>query len=229
MRTEKEIKADLLAALNAVGDERLALLGFKRREGSFTYTRILNDAEQDIVFAADYLPKYQPDEEVRLHPTTRLGMRPITKAALELVAGNNSLLADAPEIIVNQPVEFTAPKEQHVRWFASGIDQMKSRIREIVTFIERWVAPFLDELRVPHDLIKVYERGDERMLKQRHWYLFVAAAAIISNGNRADALSVLEDNLGAPGLRKRYAIAFETLTQGHSLRSAAGISDSEAS
>ncbi|APG88073.1 hypothetical protein SAMCCGM7_pC0875 (plasmid) [Sinorhizobium americanum CCGM7] len=67
------------------------------------------------------------------------------------------------------------------------------------------------------------------MLKQRHWYLFVAAAQMVSDGNRADALSVLENNLGAPGLRKRYAIAFETLTQGHPLRSAVGISDSEAS
>lgn len=73
----------------------------------------------------------------------RLGMRPVTKAALQLVEGDKSLLADGPEIIVNQPIEFTAPKEQHVRWFASGIDEMKSRIREIVTFIERWVTPFL--------------------------------------------------------------------------------------
>ncbi|MDX0414953.1 hypothetical protein GHK39_19455 [Sinorhizobium medicae] len=229
MQTEKEIKADLLAALNAVGDERLALLGFKRREASFTYTRILHDAEQDIVFAADCLPKYQPDEEVHLHPTMRLCMRPVSKVALKLVAGKKSLLADAPEIIVSQPIEFAAPKEQHIRWFASGNDQMKARIREIVAFIERWLAPFLDELRTPHDLIRIYERGDERMLKQRHWYLFVAAAQIVSRGNRADALSVLENNLGAPGLRKRYAVVFDTLTQGHPLWSAAGISDSEAS
>ncbi|MCA1495041.1 hypothetical protein I6F11_30005 [Ensifer sp. NBAIM29] len=92
----------------------------------------------------------------RSNPTMRLGMRPVTKAALELVAGDKSLLADAPEIMVNQPIESIAPKEQHVRWFASGIDQMKSRIREIVTFIERWVTPFLDQLRGPHDLIKIY-------------------------------------------------------------------------
>ena len=220
MRTQKEIKADLLAALNSVGDERLALLGFERREGSFTYMRILEEAEQDIVFAADCFPTYQPDEEMHLHPAMRLGMRSVTKATLELVAGNKSLLADAPEIIVSQPIEFTAPKEQHVRWFASGSDQMKARIREIVAFIERWPAPFLDEIRTP---------GDERMLKQRHWYLFVAAAQMVSHGNRADALSVLENNLRAPGVRKRYAVAFETLTKGHPLRSAVGISDSEAS
>jgi hypothetical protein len=48
------------------------------------------------------------------------------------------------------------------------------------------VTPFHD-----HDLIKIYE------------------PQIISNANRADALSVLEDNLGATGLRKCYAIAFE--------------------
>jgi hypothetical protein len=78
-------------------------------------------------------------------------------------------------------------------------------------------------------LIKIYERGDERMLKQRHWYLFLAAAQMVSHGNRTDALSVLENNLRAPGLRKRYAVAFETLSKGHPLRSAVGISDPEAS
>ncbi|WP_037435536.1 hypothetical protein [Sinorhizobium fredii] len=95
-------------------------MGFERQEGSFTYARILEDAEQDIVFAADYFPTYQPDEEVHLHPTMPLGMRSVTKAVLELVAGNKSLLADAPEIIVSQPIVFTAPKEQHARWFASS-------------------------------------------------------------------------------------------------------------
>lgn len=210
MRTEREIRADLLAVLDDVADKLLARFGFRRTKGSFIYVRSLSDAEQALVFAASFLPKYQPDDEVHLHPAMRLGMRAVTEAALQLVAGNKTLLADAPEIIVNQPIEFTAPKSVHVRWFATGIDQMKERVREIVVFMERWVVPFLDELRTPSDLITAYKRADERMMKQRQWYLFVAAAEF-SNGNRSGALSVLDENLGAPGLRKRYAAAFEAL------------------
>ena len=210
MRSQKEIKADLLAALNAVGDEAFAGMGFKRRKGSLDYIRTIRDAQQTIAFAVDWLPKYQLGEELHLHPAMHLAMKPVTEAALRLVAGNKMLLANAPDIIVNQPIEFTAPKSEHVRWFASGFDQMKAKVAEIGVFVRKWVIPFLDELTTPDDLIGVYERADERIMKQRHWYLFVAAAHL-EKGCKSEALAVLEGNLGAPGLRKRYSTAFETL------------------
>ena len=210
MRSQKEIKADFLAALNAVGDEAFAGMGFKRRNGSLDFIRTIRDAQQTIAFAVDWLPKYQLGEELHLHPAMHLAMKPVTGAALRLVAGNKMLLANAPEIIVNQPIEFTAPKSEHVRWFASGLDQMKAKVAEIGVFVKKWVIPFLDELTTPDDLIGVYERTDERIMKQRHWYIFVAAAHL-EKGCKSEALAVLEGNLGAPGLRKRYSTAFETL------------------
>jgi hypothetical protein len=211
MKSKNEIKADLLAALDEVGDETFAQLGFKRRKGSLNYTREINDTRHTIAFAADYLPKYQADAEVHLHPAMHLGMNAVSEAALKLVGGNKILLANAPEVIINQPIEFTAPKAKHVRWFASGLAQMKERVSEIAIFVEKWVIPFFDDLKTPDDLVSVYKNVDERMIKQRHWYLFVAAAVLV-NGNRNEALSVLEDNLGAPALRKRYALAFEALS-----------------
>ena len=210
MRSEKEIKADLLAALDAVGDEAFAGMGFKRRKGTLDYIRTIRDARQTIAYAIDCLPKYQLGEELHLHPAMHIAMKPVTEAALRLVAGNKMLLANAPDIIVNQPIEFTAPKPEHARWFASGLDQMKERVTEISAFVKKWVIPFLDVLTTPDDLIGVYENADERMMKQRHWYLFVAAAHLAQENDR-EALTVLEENLGAPGLRKRYSTAFETL------------------
>jgi hypothetical protein len=210
MRSQKEIKADLVAALNAVGDEAFAGMGFKRRKGSLDYIRTIGDAQQTIAFAVDWLPKYQLDEELHLHPAMHLSMKPVTEAALRLVAGNKMLLANAPDIIVNQPIEFVAPKSERVRWFASGLDQMKVKVAEICMFVKKWVTPFLDELTTPDDLIGAYGRADERIMKQRHWYLFVAAAQL-EKGRKNEALAVLEDNLRAPGLRKRYSIAFEML------------------
>lgn len=217
MRNEKEIKADLLAALDAVGDEAFAGMGFKRRKGALNYVRTIRYAQQTIDFAVDYLPKYQSGDELHIHPAMHLAMKPVTEAALRLIAGNKMLLANTPEIIVNQPIEFTAPKAAHVRWFASGLDQMKERVTEIGEFALKWTIPFLDELTTPGELIGVYENADDRMMKQRHWYLFIAAAHLVS-GNEREALAVLEDNLGAPGLRKRYSAAFETLNPSLSTR-----------
>ena len=210
MRIKQDIKSDLLTALGSIGDEAFGAMGFKRRKGSLDYRRTVGDAQQTVAFAADYLPKCKPGEELHLHPAMRLVMPTVTEAALRLVAGKKVLLANAPSIIVNQPIEFTAPKAEHVRWFATGLDQMKERVTELIEFVEKWVRPFLDQLSTPDDLIAVYKSGDERMLKQRHWYLFIAAAYMV-NGDDSEALNILENNLGLPGLRKRYAVAFETL------------------
>jgi len=68
----------------------------------------LNAAEQQINFVTDYFPKYQPNAEAHIHPMLLLRMPRVSERALALVKGNNLLLADAPDVIVNQPIEFTA-------------------------------------------------------------------------------------------------------------------------
>lgn len=210
MRSEKEIKADLLEALSVVGDDIFAEMGFKRRKGTFNYVRTIHDARQSIAFNVDYLPKYEPEEELHIHPAVLVTMMPVTEAALQLVAGNKMLLANAPEVITNQPIDFLAPKSEHVRWFASGLEKMKIQVSEICRFVRKWGVPFMDELATPDDLVRLYKNADKRVMKQRHWYIFIAAAYLL-RGDESGALRVLEDNLGAPGLRKRYSQAFKIL------------------
>ena len=210
MRRAKEIKEDLLAALEAVGDDAFTEMGFTRSKRSVNYVRRIRDAKQTIAFTADYVPRYQPGAELYLLPKMHLAMKPVTEAALRLVAGNEWLLANAPDIIVNQPIEFAAPKNAKVPWVASGLGQMTGRVDEICGFAKKWVVPFLDVITTPNELIGIYENADDRMMKQRHWYLFIAAAHL-ANGNAGTALTVLQDNLGAPGLRRRFSVAFGTL------------------
>lgn len=210
MRRAKEIKEDLLAALEAVGDGALAETGFKRSKRSVNYVRRTGDARQTIAFTGDYVPRYQPGAELCLLPQMHLAMKPVTEAALRLVAGDAWLLANAPDIIVNQPITFTAPKDARVPLVASGLGQMTERVDEICGFVNTWVVPFVDVITTPNELIGIYENADDRMMKQRHWYLFIAAAHLV-NGNAGTALTVLQDNLGAPGLRRRFSVAFETL------------------
>jgi len=210
MRNKKEIKEDLLTALELAGDSVLAGFGFKRRRGSLNYIRDLGDTKQTLAFGGDYLPKYQSNAELCFHPAMHLEMKSVSDCALDLVGGDKWLLANSPEIIVNQPIEFTAPKTEHVYWDANGIDQMVNQIGKIIVFIKKWVLPFLDVLQTPADLIEVYTSKDGRMMKGHHWYLFVAAAQL-TRGNQNAALAVIEENLGSLGMRRRYATAFEKL------------------
>jgi hypothetical protein len=213
MRSKQEIKTDLLAALASEGDGPLNEMGFKRRKGMIDYTRKKASAGHTIAFVTDLFPRYQPDAEAHIHPMMRLAMPSVSERALALVNGNKLLLANAPEVIVNQPIEFTAPKDCYVRWFATGQDEFQDRIREIVDFVQTWTIPLLDELASPESLIHTYLQADDRLFKQQHWYLYVAAAFDLLEMPE-QACEVLETKLGAPGLRRYYAAAFENLGLG---------------
>jgi hypothetical protein len=210
IRDSKEVKADLLKALELSCDEQLKKHDFKRRQSSLIYTRNLGEARHTISFDADFFPKYQLDAEIHIHPAMQLSIKSVNDAALSLVGGNKMLLTNAPDIIFNQPINTTAPKEAHTRWFASGFSEISQKTLEIFSFIEKWVIPFFDELQTPSSLVKLHTNNDERILKQRHWYLFVASAEIVQ-GNNSKALTILENHLGSTGLRKRYSVAFESL------------------
>lgn len=213
MRDSKEVKADLIKALELSCDEPFKKYDFKRRKGSLSYIRSFCDAKQTIVFDIDIFPKYQPGAEVHIHPAMHLSIESVSNAAMNLVGGNKMLLANAPDMIFNQPIDIVASKKVNVRWFASGLSEMSQKVIEIVSFSEKWIFPFFDELHAPSGLVTLYTNNDERVLKQRHWYLFVAGAEIVQ-GNKREALTVLEKNFGTPGLRKRYSVAFESLNNG---------------
>ncbi len=68
MRNSKEVKADLIRALELSCDEPFRKQGFKRRKGTVSYIHRFGDAKQTVVFDADYFPKYQPGAEVHIYP-----------------------------------------------------------------------------------------------------------------------------------------------------------------
>ena len=208
MRSEREIRGDFLDALQAEADNDLGRLGFKRRIHSLRFSRSGSDVIHGVTFIADFFPRYQIGAEAHIHPMMSVEMPAVSRRALELVGGDRMLLANAPEVIINQPVEFAAPKDKRVRWFAAGRGEFDERVRAIVAFLRSWTIPLLDELTTPESLVDAYERQEERLIRQRHWYLFVAAAFELT-GSPGQARQVLEDQLGTPGLRKRYAAAFQ--------------------
>ena len=203
-------QSKLLAALTQVVDEPLRNEGFSRKEGSAIFSRNLNGSQQEIVFVADWNPKYQPGADAHLHPMLRLKMPAISKSAIALVKGDEMLLAGAPEIILNQPIEFAAPKDAHVRWFATGPKEFVDTCQLILAFLRQWVLPLLSELSTPKDLVLAYESSDARIMKQRHWNIFVIAA-YEALGRMDEARKVVDEHFGSPGMRRRYASLLETV------------------
>ena len=161
------------------------------------------------MFGADYFPKYEKSAEICIHPWLRVKMPAVTEMALRLVGGNKMLLANATDLVVAQPVEFGAPKEVHERWFATGEEEIKQCVQRIVPYIESLGLPLLKSLSNPQDLIAACAKDDERLMKQMHWYVYVAAALALS-GEYESACNLLEEKY-APGIRRRYAVVFENL------------------
>jgi hypothetical protein len=213
MRSKKEVKADLLTALEAEGDAPLRELGFKRSKRSVHYKRKGINASHIIAFFADFFPPYRPGAEALILPRMHLLMPSVSERALDLVEGNEILLAARPEVIINQPIEWAAPKGHRPYWYATGPAEFQDRVRKIVVFIQTWVNPFLDDLTGPESLTKLYLQDDPRLILQQFQYIYVVAAFDIL-GRREQACSVLETKLGKPGLRREFAVAFENLGLG---------------
>lgn len=210
MKTTTEIKSQLLTGLAAVVDVYLIEEHFCRKAGSPTYIRKLNAAEQQITFAIDCFPSYEVSAEAHIQPALQLRMPEVSATALILVNGDAMLLANSPEIILNQPIEFTASKDKHQRWFATGSEGFINQCVSIREFMKCWVIPFLSEVSTPADLVRLYQTQDKRIMRQKHWHIFVVAAYQIL-GENEKAREVVLREFSKPGLRKRYASLFDTL------------------
>jgi len=210
MNADTELKKQLLDALAKTADPTLIEARFNRRKGSLVFVRVQKNAKHEIAFVVDWSPKYQPDAEAHIHPMVRVSIPEVSKQALQLVRGNKLLLGGAPDIIVNQPIDFSAPKSAYVRWFATGKEQFEERCHGIAAFIVQWVMPLLADFASAGDLITLYETSDARVMKQRHWFVFVAAAYQLE-GRSESARKLIEEQFGSPGMRKRYAPLFESI------------------
>ncbi|MEM6973603.1 MAG: hypothetical protein AAF577_12440 [Pseudomonadota bacterium] len=141
----------------------------------------------------------------------------LSQTVLDLVGGESLLVADAPEVLMNQPVGFLAPKSAKSNWAANGTTEIHHAIQSAIDFSCCWAVPFLDQVKSLDDVLWLYEqrdqyqRDDQRVAMQRHFYIQIAAA-YLHQGQRGRALEVARRHLGSPGLRRRYAAVFRELT-----------------
>jgi len=210
MRTAPEIKNQLIETLAEILDGPLKAVGFARNKRSLVYCRKVNGTEHRITFTVHCHPKYHPGAEAHIYPLLQVHMPQVSEAALALVKGDKLLLANSPEIIIGEPIDFTAPKDKHERWFATGNEQFAAACGSIQAFLSNWVLPFLSEVSTPVDLVRLHEANDERIVKSHKWHIFIAAAYQIM-GRLDKARDVVRQQFGRLGLRKQYAPLFKSL------------------
>ena len=210
MRKAAEIKEDILRALSKNVDAKFLLHGFKRTSRSVVYGRSFKESVQCIAFYTEHNPRYAKNAEAHFVPSMCLKIESVSEIATTLVAGEIALLAGCPDIIINQPIDFAAPINSHERWLASGAEQIEQRANEIAEFTEAWVIPLFDELGTPIELINVCTRNDKRILKQHHWYVYIAAAYILLR-QPLKAMNLLETKFGGKGLRRDFSVVFDSV------------------
>jgi hypothetical protein len=210
MSHAKQAKEWLLEALGTAVDPTLLPLGFERSPRSACFVRKGAEAEHRLDFVFDSKPGHSPQADAHLRPMLEVRMPRVSEMALALAGGDPDLLAGAPQLLLREAIDATAPKDKFQRWLPSGAPGFESACRSITAFATQWVTPFFDALSTPAGIIAAYETNDARIVKQQQWPLYVAAAYRVQ-GDDARALDVLSREFRAPALRKRFASAFTAL------------------
>lgn len=208
MTMKDEIKACLIANLEATLDPYMAKHGFSRSAKGLIYKRQLQGSTQTIDVTLQIHPKDNPNAAAAVYPVMEVLVPAVDRVLEDMIGDNLGLLEGVTKGLSNQPIEFTSNKAEKARWFVYQPDSVPGIVESIRAFIERWTMPFLDVYATPKDIVAADEREDSRMVADRAHRMRVVAAALVCN--RKDyAEALLEKRLGTLGARRRYQQVFD--------------------
>jgi hypothetical protein len=210
--TGSEIKLRLAKALASEADASLAKVGFARSAKGIRYARKLPEAMQVFNISLAVRPKYHREAIAHIYPRVNLSIWPVCEVAEKLVSESPVLLANAPDVMVNRPLEHLVPKAQRIQWYAYRADDFDHIAGSVAAQCLKWGLPFLDDYRTALDVVRGHESGDERPRLQENWYVFVIAAYLCL-GRREAALETANRAFALPGPRRKFAPVFASLDQ----------------
>jgi hypothetical protein len=208
MSMKDEIKACLIASLEASLDPYMAEQGFTRRAKSLVYKREYQGSTQSVDVEVQIHPKDNPNAAAAIYPIMEVHVPAVDQVLEDMIGDNLGLLEGVTKGLSNQPIEFTAQKAEKARWYVYQPDSVSEIVQSIRLFMERWTMPFLDVYATPEDIVAADEREDGRMVADRAHTMRVVAAALVCN-KRDYALAQMEKWLGATFVRKRYQQVFD--------------------
>lgn len=202
--SKKEATEIARTAAEIMLDDALEERAFSRAKKSLTYKKSLQDGYQEFELVINFR---RGGTAGRIYPWVAVVFPPLAEIVRGLVE-NVDQVGGFPDLVLRQPLDTVAPADVHERWlFSSSQDALASaeRTRE---FFLRWGLPFLSHYESPASLCVAYEQNDTRAARPDHSYLFVAAAYLYE-GAPDRARHVLDKQFTSPGLRTRFAGAFE--------------------
>ncbi|PZO86628.1 MAG: hypothetical protein DI623_16125 [Sphingomonas sanxanigenens] len=212
MSMKDEIKACLIASMEAMLDPYMAENGFARRAKSLVYKREYQGSTQSIDVEVQIHPKDNPNAAAAVYPIMEVHVPAVDRVLEDMIGGNLGLLEGVTKGLSNQPIEFTAQKAEKARWYVYQPDSVPEIVQGIRSFMERWTMPFLDVYATPEDIVAADEREDGRMVADRAHRMRVVAAALVCN-RKTYAQALMEKRLGALGARRRYQQVYDYIEQ----------------
>ena len=207
MESRKSVHQTLCRVLTAELDPYLQTKGFTRDSCSLEYVGSCEAGEQILQMHFTFKPTLDPRADSHIYPAIQLKFPTVNRIASEMVGGQHGVIGTT-DITLAQPLEFAVPKDCRVLWFTYGEENdYVLCVRSIQGYIEKWVAPFLDEYTTVKSLANYFETKDERIPAQRHFHIYLAAAFILLQ-QPTKAMQVLESKFGKAGPRRDYARAF---------------------
>ena len=182
--------------------------GFVRRSKYPRYVRKLGTALQRIDIVLQGRPRDDPTAAVAVYPWLEVSISELDREFISMMGA--ALPPGGTNGALRQPIEFTSSKRAPCRWFvanASGIPLVAAAAGE---FIQKWTIPFLDGFCSTADVVETERRRDDRVLRDRMQIWRAVAATSLELGPTA-AFELAESHFSAPGLRARYAEAFQYL------------------
>jgi hypothetical protein len=208
--TASDIRKLLVQSLAERSDLIFHKHDFSRTAKATFYRRVKAETCQIFDFSLAVRPAYSQEALAHIYPRIRLEMKDVSAVASKLIEGKPALLANAPEIVVNRPLEHFVPKSERVQWYVKNVDDFIVIVDSIASQFEKWAMPFFEDYLSAQDIIRGYEANDDRPRLQESWGIFVIAAYVLS-GRFEDAFSVAETMYATPGARKKFAPIFVNL------------------
>jgi hypothetical protein len=208
-----EIRSLLRDCLASRVDAWISEYGFNRGKSSTYYTRMVEESTQEIDVPIELHPKDNPRAVAAVYPWIQINIPEIERALREIMGGDESIIPGFSRATLRQPVEFTSLTRTDGRWFVYQSDSIPPIVESIQKYLETWAIPFLNEYCSAESICLFEERGDRRILRDRAYVLRVCVA-MWQCGRTQDALALLENTFGAPGLRRKYQKIFEYMKIG---------------
>ena len=199
-----DMKKILLGMLDEYMDPVLKEERFTRRNNSLIYARKIGTTRQKIIMYFSSNPSYYPGAMMHIHPHFRISFPEINEKAREMTE-NMDYFVRNEKLTINQPIQL-CHKDVHEYWVMMDIGNREMLAQKIMDFLKKYTFPLLDELKCGDDLIRCYEKRDERIMISEQQYIYVASAYVLK-GEYEKALDALEMRFKAAGHRK-YASVF---------------------